>query len=250
MIILVILLTLLIVPTSWASVTCTGDTQWLSSTTLPVTAPPFTISVWFKSVQDADRAASDTLVWIGDVAATGTWFSVGLYRLGIDRLSAWHRVQDTDGETYPSVGTVVNNTWQHVIARFDSNSQRRISVDDANSATNVVEQPAVTGIDQIAICSARDSTPGFYWNGQIAEVSVWNLSLSDAQKTALAGGANPLAISPGNLVRYCTLASDATCAVGPNFTNNGSATFNAGDHPTIDAPPGASVRRHVGPFRF
>lgn len=75
-----------------------------------------------------------------------------------------------------------------------------------------------------------------YYKGRFAEMSCFLVSGSaqaDSIMTSLATTAAN-AVGVGTLVYYYPLLSDATTGVtGPALTNNGSITFDSGDHPSL-----------------
>lgn len=74
---------------------------------------------------------------------------------------------------------------------------------------------------------------GLPFDGKIAEVAIWDTDLSDAEIAALAKGANPMSIRPGNLVGYapCIRNEYRDLVLGMTFTATGAPA--AADHPSI-----------------
>lgn len=101
------------------------------------------------------------------------------------------------------------DTWHHGVARFTSPTDRSVLLDGGNKGTNA------TSVTPLSIDNATIGAI-YYWatsenviatplSGRIAEVGIWNISLTDAEATILALGYSPLLIRPQNLVAYWPL---------------------------------------------
>ena len=79
----------------------------------------------------------------------------------------------------------------------------------------------------------RGNVSGFY-NGQAAEVGIWNVALTDAEIASLADGMTCDKVRPQSLVFYAPLIRDLQDVRGGlTITNNNGATV--ANHPRVYA---------------
>lgn len=125
------------------------------------------------------------------------------------------------------------NTWFHAAGVFNSATSRSSFLNGGGKVTSATNATPAS-LDRYSVGALRRLTPAGYMSGKIAEAAIWNVALSDAQITLLAGGANPLSILPGNLIHYTPLWGNSSPE--PN-NGTGSTTLTAtgtvkSDHPT------------------
>lgn len=184
-----------------------AQNEYLFSATTPITAAPFTVSVWVKTA--TDTSVDDfCIVQIQDASAVGD-----LWRLNANgNLVAGEftfGARDTGNALVSAVSSVVPNigTWYNVVGVERAADDREVFVDGGNSGVNAVSRTP-NNIDSIAIGMERDSSADDPWDGDIAEVALWNTDLSDAEIAILAAGYSPLFVHPQNLVAYWSLIRD------------------------------------------
>ena len=97
--------------------------------------------------------------------------------------------------------------WNHAAATF-TNSTLRAAYHNGGSKGIATTSITPTGLDRTCIGRAGDSTPGIYLLGEIAEVGIWDIALSDADVAMLGKGFSPLSVKPINLVAYFPLLRD------------------------------------------
>lgn len=116
-------------------------------------------------------------------------------------------------------GTVSTNVWYFVAAVHSATNNRIIYVNGTPYATNTVSRdPAVTKIGFGARVEGASipSATAEYLNGVSAHAAVWNVALTDAEVSQMAGGGNPsfgvspIKIRPDKLVVYAPLHGVAT----------------------------------------
>lgn len=221
-----------------------GSSQYLSTTTAPVTGYPFTIAGWFKTTNGG------TMACLSDTGAPG----YDHFRADTDNAN------NTYLASYPSGGSAfpsnlwTSNTWSHFAAICTSSTSRRIVV-NGNWASSGTSTGDVTpsSLDKfyvgVADNDANETLAG-YFAGLVAHVAVWSSALSQTDVESLAGpfssgaqsgsGANPLAVQAASLVAYWPLAGSTSPepdSKGSNsLTLTGSPGAGASD-PTVDAPP-------------
>ncbi len=151
--------------------------EYLSAGQAVVTAPPYTLSAWFRS---DDATASQVLVGLVDsTVATHRSFLFAYGGGGIDPVA--FAIQG-------GAGTVIVNTttgytagkWHLATAIEYASTNRAVYIDAGEVGTdntNVV--PA--GLNETSIGMLRDFTPSSPFSGQIADVRIYNRALSPAE---------------------------------------------------------------------
>jgi len=208
---------------AWAS------SQYLEIDQPAATAAPLTIACRYNAVSLNDVTF---LVTLHDKDEPGQGF-----RLGFD-------LADIIAETYAgsysySVALSSSSTgvWEHACAVFYAANSRAAFHNGANKGTDTVSlTPA--GIDRTSIGRAGDSTPGYYFDGSIAEAAIWSAALTDDEVAILAKGVSPLLVRPESLVFYCPLIRDddedivgglsLTAVNGPTVTAHPRVLYHAG----------------------
>jgi hypothetical protein len=215
-----------------------GTSQYLSLTSALASGAPLTMACWFKSTSSTLNQALTTLNRQGSNDSLG---------LAVNGSVAGDPVQVYAGDpSFTTFGTAVGyvvNQWHHACGVFAAATDRRVFYDGGNKSTNAVSRnPASLGRTVI----------GAFWNnasaasivslfvGRMAHVGFWSVALSDAEVATLAAGALPSSIQSGSLVAYLPLTTDFTDSIGNTWTNNGTATIDSSDNPTMSGG-GATV---------
>jgi hypothetical protein len=214
-----------------------GSNQSTTSTSAPVTTEPLTIAAWFKSnVANARTAIVSLCDTTGGGAVTQPFWALieDGAKIGDPICATAISSSLSNGEATSTSGFTVG-TWHHGCAVFTSLSSRTIYLDGGSSATNsTLLVPRSQTIDKTAIgCIGRSTNASFY-NGQIAEVGIWNAALTADEIASLAKGMTPDKIRPQNLVFYAPLIRDLIDQKGGlAITNNNGATV--ANHPRVYA---------------
>jgi hypothetical protein len=211
-----------------------GSNHSATSTSAPATAEPLTIAAWFKS--DVNNART-VIVSIADTnISAGPFFA--LVEDGTqagDPICATKFSNTTGaGEAVSTTGFTVG-TWHHGCAVFASTTSRTAYIDGGSANTNTNSRPAdAQVVDKTAIgCLGRATNAAFY-NGQIAEVGIWNAALTAAEVASLADGMTCDKVRPQSLVFYAPLVRDLQDVRGGlTITNNNTATV--ANHPRVYA---------------
>jgi len=204
----------------------------------PVVAYPFSISAWVKTtdfdqngvVASIDRGSSGDQNWLNFFgSAAGDYIRAAAY----------------DG-TYGVATTTAGLTsgWHHLLGVFASATDRRVYLDGGGKGTDVTDHDATSELTYLTVGGRYAAGSDLNFGGYIAELGIWDLALSDANAAALAGGAYPTDVELGNLLDYFSFGEDAISdggSVGSTLIDDGTATFNAGEHPTM----GGAVYRDV-----
>lgn len=131
--------------------------------------------------------------------------------------------------------TVNQNEWAHVAAVFTSSSSRTVYLNGAAAATDTTTV-SVAAITQIRIgCVTQvysTGNDGAFFNGDIADVGIWNVALTAAEIASLAAGVACSKIRPQSLQFYAPLVRDLIdVRDGRVITNNNGATV--ANHPRL-----------------
>jgi hypothetical protein len=164
-------------------------------------APPFSIGCWFRPEQDQIStlmAACTSSVVTGFFGLRFRGDQVG------DPLEAIQQETSPGAAAAASQAGAVLGAWQHGLGVFASNSSRTVYL-NGSGATNGTALGATTPDRLSLLYSARGATPSAYLGGAVAHAAVWSAALTAREAAALASGASPRSIRPGNLVAYWPL---------------------------------------------
>jgi hypothetical protein len=185
----------------------TASSQYLSTTSAPVTAAPLTMACWFRV---ASATSQSILLNLGNPAAANG--SAGGYRLVVPSSTANLRASQVVTGTASQFAdtasnTVVANTWMHGAGVFVTNSSRAVYLSNATAVTNTGTQ-LTPFTNNFSIGTALNAGTPPYMTGQIAEVGIWNVALTAAEIASLAKGMTCDKVRPQSLVFYAPLIRD------------------------------------------
>jgi hypothetical protein len=207
----------------------TGSTQYLTRTGAARSTRPLSMAVWAKPT----TIVANSCLWavLNSDGITGGWY----LRVGGGGQA---RLMDYDNPTVVdalSTATFTAGAWAHVAGTTDA---------AANIVyLNGVGSSPLTPTARSTVASPRTdvgalfATPsmGFFWDGDLAEIGVWNVVLTPTEVAQLAAGKSPALVQPGALVAYYKLLGTSSPEPdekgGTALTVTG-ATFAT--HPTID----------------
>jgi hypothetical protein len=164
------------------------------------------------------------LHFIDESTTSGELFTLGTTAAGQLRAIAKTTAGGGTGIA-TSTGTYTANSWHHAAGTFASSTLREIFLNGTGGDTNTTTVSFPTGLDGIRIGIVGGVAPGDAFDGDLAEVAVWNVVLTDAEIQALANGASPNYIRRGALVGYWPVWSDS---IGEDFTASGNTLTNTG----------------------
>lgn len=211
-----------------------GVDDFLQRDSAPVTAAPFTVSLWFY----ADSVTKNgTALFIGDKDVANQ-----MYRLQIAGAVAgdpirW-RIRDSSGTlTIVTTTGYSANTWHHACAVEAAEDDHRVFLDGGSKATNTTSK-TVTGSDRLTVGRNGDSSPDGEYDGRVAELVIWNAALTDAEVAALSGRISALLMRPDNLVFYAPLFGIGSPE--PDYSSGGR-------HLTLNSAPTQQGHAPVAP---
>jgi hypothetical protein len=149
-----------------------------------------------------------------------------------------------------TAGTITAGAWAHVGGVFSS-ATSRIAYRDGIAAGAQTTSRVPTGINQntIGVVSHTSGTLAQPWNGEIAEVGIWDVALTTPEMEALAKGISPLLIRPASLVYYWPILGKYNPEIdrisGGAMTVTG--TTQAATHPRIMYPRMVTPARMIFP---
>ena len=208
-----------------------ANNEYLATSSTPITAAPFTISAW--AYPDANN------IYICAVSIGNSGSTKDMWYLDIRDVNDAARFVSLDNSGAEAITTnfTTVNAWNHLLARETSSSDHScmLNGDTANIGTSaLVKTP--DDADNIKIGVIADSTPSEYFSGRIAEVAIWDVSLTDAEGVMLSKGVSPLQVRPESLVFYAPLYADEDIDLvgGLALTPTGSPL--TADHPPVYLP--------------
>ena len=216
-----------------------ASTQYLQvDSAIPgATETPLTMACWFKH----GSGVVDSLMMHVDASEPDNYFLMLLD--ASDNVVASHRQDGSPSDA--TKGAFTADAWQHAGAVFVSTASRFAYLNGVAGTENTTLDEQLTGIDRFAIGAFRDSSPGGYYEGPIAEAAVWSVALTTAEMAILAAGYSASFVRPASLVFYDRMirldsGGDSHDIVG-GLTMTGFNTPTTGNHPRIIRPSGLYV---------
>lgn len=206
---------------------------------------PITMGLWLNcSAAGWGDTAFDYIMFFSDAADGTNDIGQAIRKpAAADSIGIQSRIGGSSSEAVESWADGTNDdVWIMVTARIAGAASREICINSSTDCTTQTTSRAVTGLDELSIGADSDGTANWLVSGCIvAEVTVWDKELSDAEVdslwTSAETGPEPSSVASGNCIGHWHLATDQATHVdsdcsGPNMTENGTVSFNA-DHPTI-----------------
>lgn len=209
-----------------------GSTNCIYAEATPASDEPMTFAAWFKpsSLPGAGNVA--TLISICNAGST-PYFGLVLNGDNSDYVEA--RTYDGSYAAAATSAAPSTGTWYHGCAVFRANNDRSVFLDGGNEGTySTSENPF--GLSYIGVaCRIANSGLTELFAGELAEVAVWDVGLSDDEVESLADGYSPKFIRPGSLVFYLPMVRTYTPDVIGNeaMTAVGTPTVGAAHSPSI-----------------
>jgi hypothetical protein len=174
-----------------------GSSSRIEATSTPITAEPLTMACWFNP---ANVSAGGALMAVGNSSTNRRFQITAAGNVAGDPISI--SSVGTSTVTATSSTSFTANTWHHAAAVCASTTSRSIYLNGGGKNTN--DSPmTLTGINNIMIGARwQDESRGFFFNGRIAEVAIWNIALTDDEILSLSKGFAPSLIRPMNLRFY------------------------------------------------
>jgi hypothetical protein len=211
-----------------------ASSQYLSTTSAPVTAAPLTIAGWFYPTS---TAATST------IAAIHTNGGTHRFQLFFDPTAAGNRLSafivdsvgtDEASDATAGFGGITQNTWQHAAGVYSSTTNRTVYYNGAIGSIVGTQARSPSGVNEIGIGARYNTTLSSYANARFADIGIWNVALTAAEIASLAKGMTCDKVRPQSLVFYAPLVRDLVDVKGGlTITNNNTATV--ANHPRVYA---------------
>lgn len=169
--------------------------QYLESSSVLLTAAPFTFLIWGRSTDGADNFQS---VGIMSQAGTNNFWRIRL-RITVPQIE-FRAESATEGGGTAMVSTAPSvNTWAHYAFVEAANNDRAGWLDGANKATDTTTvTPA--GINTTHFGQLDDGTPDDRFIGDLGHAALYNIAFTDQDIESLAAGVSPLRMHRDSLV--------------------------------------------------
>jgi len=206
-----------------------GNDDWVgNTTTAPVTALPATIACWFNA-----DVFDNHMINVSN--STGN----NKFILRLDSAANVVSGGVTDGGTndiFVTTTSLTINTWNHACITFESTTSRKLYSNGINEGTDTNSRNP-SNFTRLHIGSRRDSSnTSAFFDGQMADVGIWNVALSAPEIFSLARGASCSLVRPQSLVFYAPLIRELL-DISKNklaLSIGGSASVDASQrHPRI-----------------
>ena len=207
-----------------------ASSQYLIGGSAPVTVEPLTIALWYRVASTPTNRMAISLA-----RSTGN----GGFRLNVTGTTMLSQRVDDSGNPITSSTTVANTvgTWYHAAGVFLGSGSNITGYVNGVAGTPVTNTaPTLSTLNRLVIGTRLASgSPGLYFDGDIAEVGVWNAALNADEIAGLAKGFPCRLARPSSLQFYSRLIRNAMdIRGGLALTNTNGATVS--DHPRIIYP--------------
>lgn len=193
-----------------------GTNQYLSTASSPVLNVPMTLAFWARTSASANNAA----VAIGE-SGIGTHRQQIQFATGIIAAAT---VGSAGASFAISSVSATSNQWGHSAGVFSAANSRLIYFNGANTGSNTASN-TTNNANAIYIAARNAGGVGLVFNGDMAEVGVWNVALTVVEIASLAKGMTCDKIRPQSLVFYAPLVRELIDQKGGlTITNNNAAT--------------------------
>lgn len=212
-----------------------GSSEALSYSSALVAVRPLTMACWFYT---DTIAITETLMAIFDSSETPAYDGFALDVSGTeagDPVRAWCQQNSATIDIAKTTAGPSVNTWHHACGTFSA-SANKVYIDAGNSHS---VGATVNPIGPDETCIGRryyGSAYSAHWSGRVAEATIWDAVLTDAEVAVLATGIRPIMVRPQSIVAYWPLVRDQDYDLvgGYDMTPIGSPTVSA--HPRVLYP--------------
>lgn len=169
-------------------------TKYIQLNTTPVTTAPMTFSAWVKF---SSTVTGQILFMVAEstVNAHALWLGTTTNAL---EAGEW----DGGPVARAQSGTISTGVWYHAGGVFTSLSSRAVFLDGVKT-TNTTTIGSVHTPGKVVV--GRWDGAGSALQGDLAEIAIWNVALTDAEMSTLATGVSALRVRPSALVLYIPL---------------------------------------------
>jgi hypothetical protein len=210
-----------------------ASSQYLETTSTPVNSTPLTFFYRFRTVNTTDNQVTVVLQNTNGDSRIACAYNPTTSPVRAVQGATFNN-SGTVGTTIVNEQTISGSVWYSGGITWSSLTAG-VAYLDGSSANSSITGSAVTltSIDQILIATRKVSnTPGLFFDGNLADIALWNVALTAAEVASLAKGFKPTRIRPQSLVFYAPLIRNLQDTRGGlALTNNNAATV--ADHPRV-----------------
>lgn len=191
-----------------------ASSRYLTTTSTPVDSGPITIACWANQ----NTSAIQNIVAIEQ--------SGGSNRFAISVSNTGRAQAQSQTIVVQSANSFSINNWNHFCGIYDDTIIKRAIWLNGAGNVSTTSTENTSGKNRINIGARTNAgAVGAYFDGLIAEVGIWNTTLTAAEIASLAKGMTCDKIRPQNLVFYAPLVRDLIDQKGGlTITNNNGAT--------------------------
>jgi len=207
-----------------------GSTQFIEAASAVLSGVPLTMACWLNSDSITDN---QTVIQIADASSSVNYFSLqALGGIAGDPIRGVMRQSGAINVPVTSTGYLAD-TWHHICAVFAAADSGAVYIDGGSKGTDTATATP-TNLDITSLGVRNTGGTSEFTDGEIAEVAIWNVALTDAEVAQLAAGYSPRLVRPQGLVLYMPLVRELHDIVGRiGMTNTGTTVS---DHPPIIYP--------------
>lgn len=173
-----------------------ASSQQLTLASAILTGPPLTFACWYRPTTSA---AQQTFVSVQDASSAANFHDLSMGATGHIQARSF----DTGANLFTAVstGAVTNGTWAHAACTMSTLSNR-VAYLNGVAGTADTNTSAAAGL---VITRVGGQGSGNFTNGDLAEVGIWNVVLTQNEITALSAGVPPWLVRPSSLLAYWQL---------------------------------------------
>ena len=178
----------------------TGPKYYYRNAT-PVTAAPYTLSVWFYST---NRSTNQNLFCLNRQGAATDSAGLGLVPSPSSAtLNFFSTAGGVNAASAASSNTYSLDSWQHACGVAASATDRKsyLNGDTANKGTSTTNS-APSSLNRVSIGVWFGQAPFDQLNGGLAECAIWDVALTEPEVVSLSKGMSASRIRPQNLKFY------------------------------------------------
>ncbi len=183
---------------------------------------PFTLAAWIKTDGFSNSNEDMVILNLADPSKSNRYY--GIYIDADEDGVAGMKARK--GSTKTNVGTtdVTDDEWHFIVGIFQSGNNRKLYVDGTLESTGNSYQSFNDDAERTVIGRWGDSSPGDYFNGNIDEVSLWDIALNSTQVNTYMN--NPPSGSENGLVGYWNFDEGSGSAVEDQTSNENDGTIH------------------------
>lgn len=177
-----------------------ASSEGMHNTSAILSGPPITIACFFITTNDA---AVLTLACLSNSTIAGNWILLTLRGDGGDKIEM--NVNDGTTNAFPrTTTTFTTGTLHHACGIHAAANDTRVFIDGGSKNTSTTSTTPTVDDTRIGTLNNGGTIENFF-DGDIAEVGIWNVALTDPEVLVLSTGMSPLLVRPSSLVGYWPL---------------------------------------------